>query len=163
MARRRGIAQREPSVRGPSDRVVAGAFADRLSPDSRSRLARLRRRLWLQRALRAAVLAIAAAALAVVAVQVASRLVAIETAGWLMAGVIGVVMAGWLVTVARLRPSLALAARHADRELGLRERLGTAVELAIEPIPEDAAAAELADRQLVDTRARLGPAELASR
>ena len=85
MASRRGVAPREPSLRGPSDRVVAGAFADRLSRDSRSRLARLRRRLWLQRALRAAVVAIAAAALAVAAVQVASRLIPIETTGWLMA------------------------------------------------------------------------------
>src|SRR5437870_12373489 len=124
MARRRGIAPREPSVRGPSDRVVAGAFADRLSPDSRSRLARLRRRLWLQRALRAAVLAIAAAALAVVAVQVASRLVAIETAGWLMAGAIGVGMAGWLATVARRRPYLPPAALRPHRSRGARQGLG---------------------------------------
>src|SRR6185503_4352375 len=43
---------------------------------------------------------------------------------------------------------------------GLRERLGTALELIAEPDPDDPLATELAARQLTDARARLASADL---
>jgi hypothetical protein len=60
----------------------------------------------------------------------------------------------------RARPSLTDAARGADAELALRERLGTALELIAEPAPEDPLAAEMAERQLADARTRLASADL---
>ncbi|MBA3689032.1 MAG: hypothetical protein H0W81_09415, partial [Chloroflexi bacterium] len=143
-----------------SDRLVAATIADRLGLDALRRLRSLRRRLWLRRSLRVAAVASAAAIGGMALVQLAARIVALELAPWLMAAVAAISLVAWAVATWRLRPSLTDAARGADAELGLRERLGTALELIADPDPEDPLAAELATRQLADARTRLASADL---
>ena len=145
-----------------SDRDLAALIIERLGPDALRRLRSLRRRLWLRRSLRVGVIATAAAIGGIAVVQLAARTVALEIAPWLMAAVAAVALLGWAIVSWRLRPSLTDAARGADAELALRERLGTALELIVVPEPEDPLVAELAGRQLADARTRLASADLRS-
>ncbi|MEX0626138.1 MAG: hypothetical protein WD402_06310, partial [Chloroflexota bacterium] len=143
-----------------TDRSLAARIADRLGSDALRRLRSLRRRLWLRRSVRVAGIALAAALGGIALVQLVARTVALEIAPWLMAAVAAVALVAWAVVSWRLRPSLTDAARGADAELALRERLGTALELISEPDPEDPLAAELAARQIADARTRLASADL---
>ena len=63
-----------------SERSVAAAIAERLGTDALARLRRLRRRLWWRRAVRSGLLVIAAAVLAVAAVQLLARAFPLEIA-----------------------------------------------------------------------------------
>jgi len=145
-----------------SDRDLAVVVAERLGADALRRLRSLRRRLWLRRSLRVGAIATAAAVGGIAVVQLAARTVALEIAPWLMASVAAVALLAWAIMSWRLRPSLTDAARGADAELALRERLGTALELVVEPDADDPLVAELAARQLADARSRLASADLRS-
>src|SRR5690606_3997705 len=112
------------------DRTVLDAARTRLGADAVARLRRLRRRLWWRRAVRSGLVAIAAAALLVAVVQLLARAFPLEHAPWIQAGVTAVSLVAWLTDAVRRRPSVVEAARLADEELGLRQRLGTALELA---------------------------------
>ena len=138
-----------------TDRSVAVAVAERLGPDALARLRRLRRRLWWRRAVRSGLLVIAAAVLAVAAIQLLARAFPLEVAPWIQAGVGGIALVVWLVDAWRRRPSLVEAARRADEELGMRQRLGTALELAAHETEDP-----LEARQLADARARLNEVDL---
>ncbi|MGZ8563329.1 MAG: hypothetical protein ACXWWU_06895, partial [Candidatus Limnocylindria bacterium] len=142
------------------DRDLATTIAERLGRDALARLRALRRRLWLRRSLRVATFAAAAAIGGLALVQLAARTVALEIAPWLMAGVVGVALVAWAVISFRFRPSLPDAARGADADLALHERLGTALELIAEPDPDDPLAAEMEARQLADARSRLAASDL---
>nr|MDP9468859.1 hypothetical protein [Chloroflexota bacterium] len=142
------------------DRDLATTITARLGRDALVRLRALRRRLWLRRSLRVATYAAAAAIGGIALVQLAARTVAIEFAPWLMAGVATVALLAWAVISWRRRPSLTDSARGADAELGLRERLGTALELIVDPQVDDPLAVELEARQLADARARLATTDL---
>src|SRR6266545_5044214 len=111
------------------DRALATTIADRLGPDTLRRLRSLRRRLWLRRSLQVGTIALAAAIGGIAIVQLAALTVALEMAPWLMVVVLAVALLAWAVASWRRRPSLTDAARGADAELGLSERLGTALEL----------------------------------
>ena len=145
-----------------TDRALAALIADRLGADALRRIRSLRRRLWLRRSVRVAGIALATALGGITLVQLAARTVALEFAPWLMAAVAAVAIVAWAVVSWRSRPSLTDAARGADAELALRERLGTALELIAEPDSEDPLAADLAARQLADARTRLASADLRS-
>lgn len=138
-----------------SDRLVAAAVRERLGADSLVRLHRLRRRLWWRRAVRSGLLVVAGVVLGVAIVQLVARAFPLGAAPWIQAGVAGLGLLGWVVDAGRRRPSLVDAARRADEELGLRQRLGTALELAghetLDPLEA---------RQLVDARARLNEVDL---
>ena len=138
-----------------TERPVAAAIAERLGPDALARLRRLRRRLWWRRAVRSGLLIIAGAVLAVATVQLLSRAFPLEVAPWIQAGIGGLALATWLVDAVRRRPSLVEAARRADEELGMRQRLGTALELASRETGDP-----LEARQLADARARLNEVDL---
>src|SRR5688500_6259917 len=138
-----------------SERSVAAAIAERLGTDTLARLRRLRRRLWWRRAVRSGLAVIAGAVLAVAAIQLLARAFPLETAPWIQAGIGGLALVVWLVDAWRRRPSLVEAARLADEELGLRQRLGTALELAARETEDP-----LEARQLADARARLNEVDL---
>ena len=138
-----------------SDRTVSEAVARRLGPDAIGRLRSLRRRLWWRRAVRAGILVLAATVLCVALVQLLSRAFPFEFAPYVQIGVVGVGALAWTVMVIRSRPSLVEAARRADEELALRQRLGTALELAGHEADDP-----LEVRQLDDARARLNAVDL---
>ncbi|HET9879911.1 MAG TPA: hypothetical protein VFQ81_11495, partial [Candidatus Limnocylindria bacterium] len=137
-----------------TDAAVAATLGARVGPDAVRRLRALRRRLWLRRALTAAMPAIATGLAVAALVQLAARTVALEIAPLLHLGVGVITLLAWCAWCAWRRPSLAETARRADEELGLRERVATALELADEERP-DGTAGELVDRQLRDARSRL--------
>ncbi|MEP6808553.1 MAG: hypothetical protein ABI978_08115, partial [Chloroflexota bacterium] len=139
---------------------MASAIIERLGADALVRLRTLQRRLWLRRSLRVGTFAAAAAIGGVAFVQLAARTMALEIAPWLMGGVAAIAVLAWAVISWRRRPSLTDAARGADAELGLRERLGTALELTAAPASDDPLVAELETRQLADARTRLATANL---
>ena len=143
-----------------NDRTLSRAVAEQLGGDALRRLRALRRRLWLRRSLHSATIAAAAAAVGLALVQLAARTVALEAAPWLMVGVGTLAAAGWAVASWMRRPSLTEAARGADADLGLRERLGTALELVAGDRPGDPLVAEMEARQLADARARLAASDL---
>jgi hypothetical protein len=138
-----------------TDRIVATTVRERLGADALTRLRRLRRRLWWRRAVRSGLLILAAAILGVALVQLLARAFPLEAAPWIQAGVCGVAAVAWVVDAARRRPSLVDAARRADEELGMRQRLGTALELAGHETRD-----ALEGRQLADARARLNEVDL---
>ena len=129
--------------------------ATRLGADARQRLDGLRRRLWWRRAVRSGLLVLAIALVAVALVQLLARAFPIEQARWIQAGILGVAAAAWAVDTGRRRPSLTDAARRADEELALKQRLGTALELATHDGGDP-----LEDRQIADARASLGTLDL---
>ena len=65
-----------------SERVVAAAVRTRLGADALARLSSLRRRLWWRRAVRAGVVALAAAAVGIALVQLLARAFPFEMARW---------------------------------------------------------------------------------
>ena len=138
-----------------SERVVAEAVRARLGTDALARLQGLRRRLWWRRAVRIGIVALAAATVGVALVQLVARAVPLEVARWVQAAVVAMAVLGWAAAVVRRRPSLVEAARRADEELELRQRLGTALELA-----RHESADPLEARQLADARARLHAVDL---
>ena len=138
-----------------SDRTVAAAVERRLGSDALGRLRSLRRRLWWRRAVRAGVLALAAAVLGIALVQLVARAFPFEYAVFVQLGVVGIAVLAWTVEVVRSRPTLVEAARRADEELVLRQRLGTALELAGHESDDP-----LEARQLADARARLNAVDL---
>src|SRR5918996_1000983 len=123
-----------------SARTVSAAVDRRLGPGTLARLRSLRRRLWWRRAVRAGMLAIAATVLGVALVQLLA---------------VGLGAMAWAIRSIRSRPSLVEAARRADEELALRQRLGTALELAGRQTDDP-----LEARQLADARARLNAVDL---
>ena len=128
-----------------SDRAVLAAVRTRLGPDAVARLVRLRRRLWWRRAVRSGLVAVATAAALMALLQLLARALPIERASWLQGGVAVLALVAWLIDSARRRPSLVEAARLADEELGLRQRLGTALELAPHETTDRLEARQLAD------------------
>src|SRR5918996_612582 len=138
-----------------SARTVSAAVARRLGPDTLARLRSLRGRLWWRRAVRAGMLAIAATVLGVALVQLLARAFPFEHAPFVQLGVVGLGALAWAIQSIRLRPSLVEAARRADEELALRQRLGTALELAGRQTDDP-----LEARQLADARARLNAVDL---
>ena len=137
------------------DRIVDRAVAERIGPDALARLRRLRRRLWWRRSVRSGLVAAAIAVLAIALVQLISRVFPIEATRPIQAGVVGLAVLAWLVDSWRRRPSIVDAARRADEELGMRQRLGTALELAQRDTGD-----ALEARQLADARARLNEIDL---
>jgi hypothetical protein len=91
----------------------------------------------------------------VAVVQLLARAFPFEAARWIQAGVVGLTLLAWLIDAVRRRPTLVEAARLADEELGLRQRLGTALELA-----EHGASDPLEARQLADARDSLHALDL---
>ncbi|HEX9610026.1 MAG TPA: collagen-like protein, partial [Candidatus Limnocylindria bacterium] len=138
-----------------NDRLVADAVVERLGRDTLARLRRLRLRLWWRRAARAGLIVAAGTALLLAVVQLLGRAFPIEALPWVHAAVVGVGVLTWLAISARRRPSLVETARRADEELGLRQRLGTALELARRDATDP-----LEARQLADARARLNEADI---
>ncbi|MGZ8481816.1 MAG: hypothetical protein ACXWWO_05100, partial [Candidatus Limnocylindria bacterium] len=138
-----------------SDRLVADAVVERLGRDTLNRLRQLRRRLWWRRAARAGLIVLAATALVLALVQLIGRAFPIEALPWVHATAVGVAVVAWLGISVSRRPSLVETARRADEELGLRQRLGTALELA-----QHDAADELEARQLADARTRLNETDI---
>src|SRR5262245_28216098 len=138
-----------------SDRSVAETVERRLGADALARLRSLRRRLWWRRAVRAGVLILAATVLCVALVQLLSRAFPFEWAPLVQLSLAGVGALAWIVQIVRSRPSLGEPARRADEELALRQRLGTALELASRETEDP-----LEARQLADARARLGAVDL---
>jgi len=130
-----------------SDRTILDAVRARLGLDAVARLGRLRRRLWWRRAVRSGLVAIAATTVLVALVQLFARAFPIEPASWIQGGIAVLALLTWIIDALRRRPSLIEAARLADEELGLRQRLGTALELA-----EHDAHDPLEARQLADAR-----------
>src|SRR5688572_5170604 len=109
-----------------SDRLVGQTVLRRMGPDAIARLRSLRRRLWWRRAVRAGVLSLAGTVLAVALVQLVARAFPFEVAPAFQLGAAGLGAVVWAVLVFRARPTLVDAARRADEELALRQRLGTA-------------------------------------
>ncbi|MGI8929706.1 MAG: hypothetical protein ACR2F5_00190, partial [Candidatus Limnocylindria bacterium] len=138
-----------------NDRFVAETVVARLGKDTLSRLLQLRARLWWRRAVRAGLVTLAAAALGVALLQLLGRAFPIEALPWMQGAVVALGVVAWLVASARRRPSLVETARRADEELGLRQRLGTALELAAGEATDP-----LVARQLADARARLNETEI---
>ncbi|MEO6295468.1 MAG: hypothetical protein ABIP01_00110 [Candidatus Limnocylindria bacterium] len=138
-----------------TDRLVADAVAARLGSDAIGRLRSLRRRLWWRRAVRSGLLIAAGTTLLIALVQLIARAFPLEATPWVQVGVIGFALIGWVVDAMRRRPSLIDAARRADEELELRQRLGTALELARHETDDP-----LEARQLADARARLNAVDL---
>ncbi len=138
-----------------TDRLVAAAVGVRLGADALARLRRLRRRLWWRRAVRSGLLIVAGVVLGIALVQLLARAFPIEAAPWVQAGVAGLGLVAWMIDAVRRRPSLVDAARRADEELGMRQRLGTALELAGHETRDP-----LEARQLADARARLNEVDL---
>ena len=140
-----------------TDSRVSALVRDGLGPDSIARLRTLRGRLWRRRALLLAT-PVAAVGLAIAALTLlVGRSVAIEPLPLLLGGIAVVTVLAWLAASWLRRPSLAETARRADAELGLQERLGTALELL-----EHGAGEPLEARQLDDARARLAMAPIGS-
>ncbi|MGH2358159.1 MAG: hypothetical protein ACRDGJ_09130, partial [Candidatus Limnocylindria bacterium] len=138
-----------------TDRQLAQAAARQIGTDAVARLHALRRRLWLRRAVKLgfAVTAVTVPLLAVVALV--ARSFPIEAAPQIQVGLAGAAVVAWAALIVRRRPPLLEAARRADEELGLRQRLGTALELAQHDVTDP-----LEQRQLADARARLGEADI---
>jgi hypothetical protein len=145
-----------------SERALIAALEQRLGRASVERMQSLRRRLWLRRAAAGAFVALAAALVGTALIQLVARTFPLESAPLAMAAFAALVLVAWLGWAVRQRPSLVAAAHRADAELDLRERLGTALELIAGDTATgaDAAAAELAERQLIDARNRLAEIEL---
>ena len=78
------------------DRAVIADLRARLGEDAVRNLRRLRTRLWLRRALRAAVLAVAAGLAGAALVQLAARTVALEIAPFLHLGVALLALLAWI-------------------------------------------------------------------
>ena len=112
-----------------TDRSLATAVRERLGAEALKRLHGLRRRLWLRRSMRSATFALAGALIGAALVQLLARSTPLELAPLAMAAAAGLAFLGWTIDSWRRRPSLTETARRADAELGLRERLGTALEL----------------------------------
>nr|MBA2263268.1 hypothetical protein [Chloroflexota bacterium] len=134
---------------------LADDVAARLGSDTLGRLRSLRRRLWWRRAVRSGLLVAAAATLLIALVQLVARAFPLEAARPVQLGVIAFALIAWAVDATRRRPSLVDAARRADEELELRQRLGTALELARHETDDP-----LEARQLADARARLNAVDL---
>ncbi|HEX2142312.1 MAG TPA: hypothetical protein VHK28_08600, partial [Candidatus Limnocylindria bacterium] len=145
-----------------TDRQLADALRARLGDDMVARLRKLRRRLWLRRAVRIGALTTIAVLGLLAAVQLVARSMPLEAAPWLMAAAGGFGLLAWLAVSWSRRPSLLETAHRADEELALRERLGTAAELVLRPDDRDVPAdvVTLEGRQLADARARLAEVEL---
>ena len=140
-----------------TDRSLDEAVTARLGADALGRLSTLRRRLWWRRALASGLLIAAAAIVAAALVQLASRAFPFEAAPLVQLSVAVIALTAWAVAAMRQRPSLVEAARRADEELDLRQRLGTALELAMRGADD-----QLERRQLADARARLNTVEPAA-
>ena len=138
-----------------SDRLVAQTVLRRMGPDAIARLRSLRRRLWWRRAVRAGVLSLAGTVIAVALIQLVARAFPFEAARIFQLGAAGLGAVAWAVLVFRSRPTIVDAARRADEELALRQRLGTALELAGHETDDP-----LEARQLADARARLNAVDL---
>ncbi|MBA3587773.1 MAG: hypothetical protein H0W41_09070, partial [Chloroflexi bacterium] len=138
-----------------TDRRIAEIVNERLGTDALKRLRHLRRRLWWRRAVRSGLIIAAGAVLIVAMVQLVARAFPLESAPWIQAGVGGLAVLAWVADALRRRPSLVEAARRADEELGMRQRLGTALELAGHEARDP-----LEARQLADARARLNEIDL---
>jgi hypothetical protein len=109
----------------------------------------LQGRLWVKRGVRLALRTIAVVAVLLIAARVLAAFGVVGAADAIL--LLALVAAiGGTVAVVRSRPTVASAAREADRALGLRERLGTSLELSAKP-----AASSLGDQLLVDTSERL--------
>ncbi|HET8570575.1 MAG TPA: hypothetical protein VFN14_01645 [Candidatus Limnocylindria bacterium] len=144
-----------------TDRQDGRRVTDRLGRDSATRLAALRRRLWLRRSLRGGGWATAAALIALAGVQLLARSIAVEWAPQLMLAVVAAVILAWAAWSWLQRPSLVATAHRADDELALRERLGTALELiGSGGATERELELDLVPRQLADARARLAEVDL---
>ena len=96
-----------------NDRELGRALAARLGSESLARLRALRRRLWLSRAVRYAVVTLAAVAGALALVQLVARSVALEWAAAMMLGLAVIGLVTWAVATWRARPSL--LPLHVDR------------------------------------------------
>jgi hypothetical protein len=138
-----------------TDRSLDDAVTARLGADALGRLSTLRRRLWWRRAFASGLLIAAGAIVAAALVQLASRAFPFEAAPLVQLSVAMIALAAWAVAAMRQRPSLVEAARRADEELDLRQRLGTALELAMHESDD-----QLELRQLADARARLNAVDL---
>ena len=138
-----------------SDRTVATAVARRLGTDTLGRLRSLRRRLWWRRAVRAASSPWRRRCWASPSCSSLARAFPFEYALVVQLGVVGLGVLAWTIQTLRSRPSLVEAARRADEELALRQRLGTALELAGHETDDP-----LEARQLADARARLNAVDL---
>jgi hypothetical protein len=123
--------------------VIDGLVAD---------LSGLRRQLWLEHAAHAARLGLAIGAALLVFAEVAARLtLAVPTASLAIVPPASLALAlGWILL---RRPTPAEAARAADARLGLREQLGTAVELGHQDAPSPLALAQIARARLVAQQA----------
>ena len=73
-----------------TERQLTDALAPHLGADGVRRLRSLRRRLWLRRGVRSALLAGAVAPVGVAFVQLLARAVPMEPAPWIQGGVVGV-------------------------------------------------------------------------
>jgi hypothetical protein len=138
-----------------TDRSLDDAITARLGADALGRLSTLRRRLWWRRAFASGLLIAAGAIVAAALVQLASRTFPFEAAPLVQLSVAMIALGAWAVAAMRQRPSLVEAARRADEELDLRQRLGTALELAMHESDD-----QLELRQLADARARLNAVDL---
>ncbi|MDQ3689542.1 MAG: hypothetical protein M3406_05815, partial [Chloroflexota bacterium] len=138
-----------------TDRRTSEIVTERLGTDALKRLRQLRRRLWWRRAVRSGLLIAAGAVLVVAMVQLVARAFPLEAAPWIQAGIGGLAVLAWVADALRRRPSLVEAARRADEELGMRQRLGTALEIAGREAHDP-----LEARQLADARARLNEVDL---
>ena len=142
-----------------SERPVADAVRESLGADSLKRLNGLRRRLWWRRALRSALIVAAVSLIVVAVVQLVARALPFEYAPWVQLSVVGLGVLAWAVDAARRRPSLVEAARRADEELALRQRLGTALEIAARHTA-DPARGSPAGRRPITTRSGRHPPRL---
>src|SRR5688500_20134352 len=96
-----------------TDRLVSAAIAERLGTDTLARLRGLRRRLWWRRAVRSGLLILAAAILAVAAVQLLARAFPLEPAPLLQAGIGVLALLAWPADGGRLASTPVEAARRA--------------------------------------------------
>ncbi|MDQ2674573.1 MAG: hypothetical protein M3Y40_07945, partial [Chloroflexota bacterium] len=140
---------------GMIERQLTDALRHRLGTDAISRLRTLRRRLWMRRAVRSGLAVLAAVAVGVAFVQLLARAFPLELAPLIQGALIAAGLLAWIGIAVRQRPSIVDAARRADEELDLRQRLGTALELALHHTDDP-----LETRQLADARARLNGVDL---
>ncbi|HEU5324806.1 MAG TPA: hypothetical protein VFV59_02885, partial [Candidatus Limnocylindria bacterium] len=138
-----------------TDRLIAQAVTERLGPESLARLRQLRRRLWWRRSARIGLVIAAGTVLGVALVQLASRAFPFEWAPLVQLAIGLVGLLTWVAASIGRRPTLVQTAWLADEELGLRQRLGTALELAAHEDQD-----VLQERQLADARARLAAVEV---
>lgn len=113
----------------------------------------LRSRLWLRRAFVAACTAISGVA-ALIALARLSISLGFSRAGDAFLLAAGIVAVGGIIAIVRTRPTPVAAAKEADRNLGLRERLATAAEI-IQPdskLPRELAARQLSDAAEIAAR-----------